>query len=351
LSTTSTILPQEKSENPLPAISPSLLSDSTSIHNPCYMCGSTGQDRLFDADDFDGKGDCYSLYQCRQCGLVKTLPEPSPEALMEAYSQSYYGGGGNGGGETKFVTLIERWTRYSARKRAVALIKSHGVAGKKLRVLDIGCGRGVLLNAFEALGHDVVGVERKGSPFEGLPNIQCGDLADLNLESTSFDIVVLWHVLEHVSNPKIVINEVAKLISRTGSLFISVPNFGSRQAKVFKAAWFHLDLPRHLFHFTEFSLGNLLTASGLSIAAKNTFSLDQNAYGFLQSTLNMLPGLKNNHLYELLKGGLSIRLALWMLCYIPLVSIVSFGVIIELLVSQIQHCGASLTVKAVIKDD
>lgn len=307
----------------------------------CVGCGSADGRTLMFAPDFDGKRQRYALYECSRCGLVRTHPQPTPQLLQEAYRTDYYGHD-----SSKFVPIVERWTRYAARKRAKVMVAAHGHGKKRLRILDIGCGRGVLLEAFRSLGHDVVGVERKGSPFEGLPNLACGDLAELNLPPGSFDIIVLWHVLEHLDKPKAVLQHATRLLDARGSLFISVPNFGSRQARLFRSAWFHLDLPRHLFHFSERSLGAMLADTGFAIREKHTFSPDQNLFGFLQSALNAVPGLPDNHLYKILRTRPSLRSLGWLLAYVPLIGILSVATVLELVLSGVQDRGATLTIKA-----
>lgn len=308
---------------------------------PSCDCGSNDGRTLMIAPDFDGKGQRYALHECSGCGLVRTSPEPTAELLQDAYRRDYYGNDGS-----KFVGIVERWTRHAARRRADAILASHGGSKARLRVRDIGCGRGVLLEAFRSLGHQVLGVERKGSPFEGLPNVVCGDLAELNLPPGSVDIIVLWHVLEHLDKPRSTRQHASRRLAGAGSLFISVPNFGSRQSRLFRGAWFHLDLPRHLCHFSDRSLGTMLADTGFTVREQHTFSPDQNLFGFLQSALNLLPGLPNNHLYALLKARPSLRSLVLLLAYTPLVGVLSLAAMVELVISRIQDRGATLTINA-----
>jgi ubiquinone/menaquinone biosynthesis C-methylase UbiE len=221
--------------------------------------------------------------------------------------------------------------------------------GQTLRILDIGCGRGNLLDAFVCLGHEVAGVERAGSPFSSTSYPIYSDVTELNTQSASYDIIILWHALEHLSNPMVTLEVVNKLLDRSGSLFISVPNFASIQAQIFKDRWFHLDLPRHLFHFQYDSINYLLKTLELNILRKSTFSFDQNTYGFIQSALNCLPGLSNNHLYDLLKTGKTKKSILMLVIYFPLLIPLIILAIAELIVSVALGRGATLTIQAVKK--
>ena len=321
-----------------------LVSRTSVTPDGCGICGSDSTLPLFDAADFDGRAQRYVLHRCDNCHVVQTQPRASAQLLSDAYDSNYYGGT-----TSKFVQLVEYWLGISAKRRARRLLKLHGNGNRKLRVLDFGCGRGVLLGAFAELGHEVLGVEQSGSPFEGEPHVHCGNIDQLNLVPGAFDIIVLWHVLEHLENPCNTVMKLAQLLGDSGSLFLSVPNIGSYQAQVFEGVWFHLDLPRHVYHFDSESLEYLLAGRGFEIRDQTTFSIDQNMFGFIQSTLNVIPGLKNNQFYGLLKSGMSAKVLLGLLLYLPLVTIISFVAFIELLVSAVQGRGATLTVRAVKK--
>jgi len=229
------------------------------------------------------------------------------------------------------------------------LLKLHGQQAQILRILDIGCGRGVLLNALRDLGQHVMGLERSDSPFIDLPDIIGGEITDLAVEHGRFDVIILWQVLEHLETPDKTLDHIYKLLNSEGSLFISVPNFASNQARIFGQHWFHLDIPRHLYHFSQESLEQLLRNSKLKITRKNTLSLDQNIFGFIQSTLNMIPGLNSNHFYKLLKSGISLKSLFLLFLYLPLITTISIIALLELIISELFDRGASLTIQA-IKD-
>ena len=288
----------------------------------------------------EGEQAGFALDQCLACELAWTAPEPSEKQLNEAYGESYYTSL-----ETKFNPVIEWWTRFSASRRAQKLLKLQGSENKNLSILDIGCGRGVLLNGFRDLGHRVLGIERAGSGFESLPDIETQSLQELITAGKKFDIIVLWHVLEHLPEPLRTLQEVGQLLNDNGSLFVEVPNFGGLQSRLFGANWFHLDVPRHLYHFTPTSLATMVTMAGFSIVRRGTFSLDQNLYGFLQSLLNSVPGLPHNHLYTLLQSKLSVRTLCLLLIYAPFVALISPLALLEMLLSSLSNTGAVLSIQ------
>lgn len=260
---------------------------------------------LFPATEFDSGKKTFQLCRCRQCGLVRTQPVLSGRELGQYYSQPYYGTG-----KAKFTGPAEKMTQFFNHIRARTILSNmHGDPGaprrRPLRALDIGCGRGNLLMSLKHTGCECHGVEREEFPVDGLPpdiEIHTGELKDIAFDGNSFDVVIIWHVLEHIDNPVALIEETARLLRPGGLLAIAVPNFGSFQARFFRKDWFHLDLPRHIYHFTPGTLSAILGKFGFAVSRTTTFSVEQNIFGFLQSTLNKLaPRSVPNRFYTLLK--------------------------------------------------
>jgi len=237
------------------------------------------------------------LVRCPGCGLGYLDPQPEPSEMAPFYARDYYGG------ETaKFEPLIEALRDRMGRSRARRLIKGL-TAGA--RVLDVGCGDGRLLAAFTALGCEGVGTERRDDhPRPGRSaceaEILAGDLAQIELPEAHFDLCVYWHVIEHLHDPRGSLLAARRALRPEGRLVIAVPNLASVQAGLARERWFHLDLPRHLFHFTPASLAALLGRTGFRVERVTHYSLEQNPFGILQSALNRFGGA--GALYEILKG-------------------------------------------------
>jgi SAM-dependent methyltransferase len=122
----------------------------------------------------------------------------------------------------------------------------------------------------------------------------------------SFDLVCLWHVLEHLQDPGRALALSWQWLRPGGALMIAVPNADSWQARLFRGNWFHLDYPRHLVQFTAASLVQLVGAAKFGVVKMRHFSIDQNPYGILQSALNTF-GFPWDDLYEMLKGNCHFR--------------------------------------------
>jgi len=251
--------------------------------------------------------------------LAQTYPVPDQTTLDRYYSDTYYGNA-----TKKFTGAIESLTVWGNRMRANRIFKvmsNQRKPGDRFRILDIGCGRGNLLQRFNKMGCECHGTERRvfpaGGNIGGL-QIHRQSLEEIQFEDGYFDAVVIWHVLEHLDQPFEILDAVSRITCEGGIAAIAVPNFSSLQSRLFKANWFHLDLPRHLHHFSVNNLSRALLERGYVIHSVSTCSPEQNIYGFIQSLMNSLniPGRKNDF-YQLLKKrsdfASSVRLFLWTL--------------------------------------
>lgn len=116
-----------------------------------------------------------------------------------------------------------------------------------------------------------------------------------------FDVIILFHVLEHLNAPMELLSRCARPLRRGGTLIIAVPNARSWQARLFGPMWFHLDVPRHLYHFSLGSLSHTLEAAGLCPECTTFVSLEHDPFGWVQSVLNRL-GFGQNLLTRVLMG-------------------------------------------------
>jgi len=233
---------------------------------------------------------------CAGCGLGRFDPIPDADRVRGLYPDEYYGEPG-----TKFQPLIERLVRLIGARHIGFLTRDLKPGA---RVLDVGCGRGVLLGALADFGFEVHGVEISAEAVRGADpraDIRIArDLADAHYPKDRFDEVIIWHVLEHLGDPRGALEEVYRILAPGGRLVVAVPNFASAQARWTGAAWFHLDLPRHLFQFPLAGLRDLLRQTGFAVESAHHFSLRQNPFGWIQSVLNCSSRLPRNGLYTLM---------------------------------------------------
>jgi SAM-dependent methyltransferase len=259
--------------------------------SPCPVCRATTACARFAVD-----GVAAPVVVCEDCGVGRFEPMLAPAEIAAFYPDDYYGEPG-----VKFHPLVERAVRWIGARHVRFL--SLGLAPGS-RVLDVGCGRGVVLGALADRGLEVHGIEMSAAAARGAdPRAQvriAANLAEAGYPSSHFDQVLIWHVLEHVAHPRETLDEVRRVLRPGGRLVVAVPNFASRQAEWSGAAWFHLDLPRHLYQFPLAALRRLLEETGFEPISDHHFSVRQNPFGWVQSALNRVAWLPRNGLYTLL---------------------------------------------------
>jgi len=135
-------------------------------------------------------------------------------------------------------------------------------------------------------------------------HLTIGPLKEGDFAAGFFDAVCLWHVFEHLPQPRKTLEIVGSIVKPSGFLFLSMPNIQSWQARLFRGRWLHLDPLRHLVFFSPEGLVRVLGEQGFQLCRRTTFSLEQNVFGIQQSLLNCLCR-KRELLFELLKGNYS----------------------------------------------
>ncbi|MBI3298642.1 MAG: class I SAM-dependent methyltransferase [Elusimicrobia bacterium] len=259
-------------------------------------CPGCGETRVASAPA-KGTGTApFFVERCRACGLGWTSPALSDAEIADWYPQGYYGDG-----NARFHPLLERLVRLFQTRRA-RVIRRRAASGK---VLDVGCGRGFLLKTLRRLGFEPHGVELCEHSAWHARNrlhipVHVGALSTAPYAKGAFSAVVFWHTLEHFAKPFEMLALAHGLLKPGGLLVVAVPNSESLQAAVAGTDWFHLDVPRHYWHFGASSLKRALDRAGFTVVKEDHFSFEQNPYGWLQSLLNLVTP-RFNFLYDWLK--------------------------------------------------
>jgi len=173
------------------------------------------------------------------------------------------------------------------------------------RAFEIGCGGGLMLRALAAHGWNATGSERTPEMAAQAAQFSGAEVLVGGIEATApdarFDLILLNHVLEHLEDPVPMLRAIRARLAPGGQLIIGVPNFASWQARFGGAKWFHLDVPRHVHHFTPKALGVLLGTCGIEIESISFVSPEHDPYGWVQGGLNHLDGRHNRLTRQLMR--------------------------------------------------
>lgn len=267
----------------------------------CAACDENRSELVLQARDSDGlSSEPFGIVRCTACGMTYVSPRPTGAALGRYYVRGYYDKPGEDSGG------VGRWLgRLFMAERALK-----AAAGRPAgRILDIGCGEGTFLAAMSRWGWDCWGVEvsaEGAARASARPRLRVFNkpLEECGLAPNNFDLITLWHSVEHVENPAALLRQVARLLKDDGRVLLAFPNAASWDFRVFGTRWFHLDPPRHLHYFSPATMGRLLDACGLCTVRVTQVSLEYNPFGFVQSVLNFATR-RFNYLYRALKGTLS----------------------------------------------
>jgi 2-polyprenyl-3-methyl-5-hydroxy-6-metoxy-1,4-benzoquinol methylase len=211
--------------------------------------------------DYSVSGETFELLHDADLDMLITHPQPSLEKLPSYYESKDYIS--HTDGNKSLFEKLYQFVKSIALKNKLKLINEQSPKG---RILDIGAGVGDFLSVCKNDGWQTVGIEpsekakaiaiQKGVSF-------VNDLA--SLENNSFDIITMWHVLEHVPNLEEYISELKRLIKANGTIIIAVPNFNSFDANYYGKFWAAYDVPIHFWHFSKTAIAKLFAPQKLKL--------------------------------------------------------------------------------------
>jgi len=216
--------------------------------------------------DHSVSGETFQLLSNKTYGYLETSPQPKEENLSEYYKTEDYIS--HTDSKRNLFEKVYHSVRNISLKRKLKLINSFSSEEKKL--LDVGCGTGDFLQIAKQNNWQVSGIE---------PNEKARVIANLKVENLvfetnhlkkfkkhSFDVITLWHVLEHLPNLEKQLSIFKNLLKENGTLIIAVPNYNSHDANHYKSFWAAYDVPRHLWHFSKTSIEKLFASQKMRVA-------------------------------------------------------------------------------------
>jgi len=206
--------------------------------------------------DYLVTGETFELIYDSEKEMLITNPKPATENLFKYYESEDYIS--HTDSKKGIVSYLYQTVKKRALQKKVTLINFLNNGSGSL--LDIGAGTGDFLKQAQEANWKVSGVEpnegaKKLAEEKGI-NLQ-ESINDLN--GKTFDVITMWHVLEHVPNLEETISTIEKLLKPEGTLIIAVPNYKSFDAKYYKEHWAAYDVPRHLWHFSQTSMRKLFS--------------------------------------------------------------------------------------------
>lgn len=216
----------------------------------------TKDEKFLTVKDYTVSQEIFSLYYNRAYDLLLTDPIPPKEILGNYYQSENYISHTDGK-RNLFERLYQGVKKIALRKKVDLLFKQNNTVGS---LLDIGCGTGDFLVEAKKRGWTTTGFE---------PNDKASELATKkgitiakqlsDLPDHSFDVITLWHVLEHIPNLEEQIIALRRLLKPEGKLILAVPNYKSYDALYYKEYWAAFDVPRHIWHFSQKSIATIFS--------------------------------------------------------------------------------------------
>ncbi len=266
----------------------------------CPVCGANSFKEVFEAPYFRGDGELFYIKECKACELWVTSPRPADDELAPYYETGEYIS--HNDKKEGLIDYLYHTVRSISLKRKLSLI-TRANGGKTGELLDYGAGTGFFTAVARNAGWTVDGVE---------PSSQARDVArerhgiklvspeDMNWGKDDFDVITLWHVLEHLPNLNEHFINFSNSLKPGGCLVIAVPNHESHDSGIYGNQWAALDVPLHLYHFKKRNIQMLGQAHSLDLVEIKNMPFDS----FYVSLLSEKIKNGKQNFFQAFKNGL-----------------------------------------------
>ncbi len=256
----------------------------------CAICNKNNESPIAKAKNTHGSycisDEEFNLVKCKKCGLVYVNPRPIEEEIHSYYSDNYYLS--KGSIKSKIEKFILRPYYMSLKRAHIKQFK------KKGKILDIGCGGGDFINLLPKNNWEVYGIEPNQTGFNlssdgnnKKMNIYDKKLLSCKFPDNYFDVITMWHVFEHIHKPNKELQEIKRVLKDDAIFILAVPNIKSFGFKICKEHWFHLDAPRHLYHYDSATIRKILDNNKFEVV-KIVFSLTEYPLDLYHSIMNSM---------------------------------------------------------------
>lgn len=230
----------------------------------CPVCRGESQQDFLEAEDHNVSNDLFKIVECVACSFRFTNPIPTEETIGDYYKSENYVS--HSGTKKGFVNRVYHIVRSRAIKQKENLAAKYS---KEQTILDIGCGTGDFLGYCKSQNWKTLGLEPDQSARKIALESNAIDAKVLKhlyeIEANTFDVISMWHVLEHVYNLNEDIEQYKKILKKDGALIVAVPNCSSKDAEHYRSSWAAYDLPIHLYHFRPDNMKQLFSKHGMEV--------------------------------------------------------------------------------------
>ncbi|MCF8297507.1 MAG: class I SAM-dependent methyltransferase [Saprospiraceae bacterium] len=263
----------------------------------CFVCESEKFNNYLSCTDWFLSKEKFDLVECDNCGFIFTNPRPEENIIGKYYESEDYVSH-----TTEKKSVLNNIYEFVRKRKIKSKYKLISKEANGNKILDIGCATGELLNYFKQKNWDTYGIEpnEKARNF-AIENYELNINGEEELKDfpdESFDVIMMWHVLEHVPLLNERIKELKRLLKPNGVIFIAIPNPDSWDAKHYKEYWAAYDVPRHLYHFTQKATKKLLERNNFRVSKIipmkfDSFYICLLSEKYLSGSIKYLKAIKN----------------------------------------------------------
>ena len=241
----------------------------------CPVCDSTNFSPFLTCTDYFVSGEQFTIKRCGNCGFKITENIEDEENIGRYYQSEEYISHSNT--SKGMINAVYHQVRNYMLGQKRKLVES--AAGMQSgRIMDVGTGTGFFLNEMSRHGWQVTGTEKSPDARQFAQtefNLNMLETEELfNLKDNSFDVITLWHVLEHIHRLQENMQTFRRLLKKEGKLIIAVPNHDSYDAQHYKEFWAAYDVPRHIWHFAPQQMQLLGEKYGFQLTGTKTMPFD-----------------------------------------------------------------------------
>jgi 2-polyprenyl-3-methyl-5-hydroxy-6-metoxy-1,4-benzoquinol methylase len=266
--------------------------------NECPVCSASNLKNHKVIKDYSVSKESFNIMICENCNFQFTNPRPDQNEIGKYYqSDDYISHSDKANSPINFIYKLARKYALASKRKLINTIAKQ----RKGRILDYGCGTGYFLETMKDDGWKTYGIE----PNEKAREIAKGkakinkSIDELNIKNKKFDIITLWHVLEHIHDINNTIKILKTILKEKGKIIVAVPNIESYEHTIFKEDWAAYDVPRHLYHFSQETMKTLMLKHGLKV--KKVYPMKLDAY-YISLLSNKYKYNKNKFINSFLTG-------------------------------------------------